>query len=71
MGESHEKIVNFAYCRFCEHKNEKETSEVCSDCLENPVNVDSQRPVRFKDNGSLARVERAIKKNISKEEKGE
>lgn len=56
MIENHEHIVNFAYCKFCEHKNNPEKDEPCADCLENPVNVESHRPVHFKDNGSLARV---------------
>ena len=68
MDQSHEKIVNFAYCKFCEHKNEPESSEACSDCLENPVNIDSQRPIRFKDNGSLARIEKSIKKKVKEGE---
>lgn len=68
MEQNHEKIVNFAYCRFCEHSKEKETSEACADCLENPVNIDSQRPVRFKDNGSLERIRKSLNKNLQKGE---
>lgn len=56
MRDNHEHIVNFAYCKFCEHKGKKESQDPCDDCLENSVNVESHRPVHFKDNGSLARV---------------
>ena len=53
---SHEHIVNFVYCRFCEYRETREEDEPCADCLENSVNVDSRRPIHFKDSGSLARI---------------
>ena len=56
-----EKIVTFVYCRFCEYKNNKENSEPCFDCLDHPTNVDSHRPIHFKDNGSLERVSKRIR----------
>ena len=68
MEHSHEKIVNFAYCKFCVNRNQPETFEECADCLANPVNIDSQRPVRFKDNGSLERIRKSLNKNITKGE---
>ena len=51
---SRDKFVFFQYCKFCEHKNKEENEEPCDYCLENPVNTDSHRPIKFKDNGSLA-----------------
>ena len=67
MELSHNKIVSFTYCKFCEHKNKSEDDEPCFECLENPVNIDSHRPVCFKDNGSLARVMKNIEKITNKE----
>ncbi len=49
-----DKIVRFELCKFCEHKNKPESDEPCCDCLDHSSNVNSQRPVHFKDNGSLA-----------------
>ena len=60
-GNNEEKIVSFVYCRFCVHKNQKDISEPCTDCLDHPTNVNSRRPVHFKDNGSLARIEKSLK----------
>ena len=57
-----EHIVSFIYCRFCEHKNQKDISEPCFDCLDHPTNINSRRPIHFKDNGSLARIEKSVKK---------
>ena len=53
MDEIHDKIVNFRYCNFCEHKNTSEDKEPCCVCLEYPTNVDSKRPLYFKSNGLL------------------
>ena len=58
---SREKIVSFVYCRFCEHKEKKEASNPCDDCLDHPTNIDSRRPIHFKDNGSLARITKSLK----------
>ncbi len=64
--QSHEKIVNFRLCNYCVHKNDPEDKEPCSDCLENPVNIDSQRPVHFKDNGSLEKA--VLKRRVNNNE---
>ena len=50
MGELNpEKIVEFhKYCELCEYKNKSETDDPCFECLDNPVNVYSHRPVKFK-----------------------
>lgn len=49
-----DKIVRFELCNCCEHKNKPESAEPCCDCLDYPSNINSQRPIHFKDNGSLA-----------------
>ena len=37
------------YCSKCEYKNRPETANPCRDCLDSPSNVDSHRPVYFKE----------------------
>lgn len=44
------KIVNFEKCRTCIHYKEPEDNDICNDCLNNPVNVDSQIPINLKKN---------------------
>ena len=45
-----EKIVKFdEYCNRCAHKDVKETEDPCNECLNNPGNEDSHRPVYFKE----------------------
>ena len=45
-----EKIVKFdEYCNRCAHKDVKETEDPCNECLNNPGNEDSHRPIYFKE----------------------
>lgn len=44
-----EKIVDFEYCKTCEHKETKDFLDPCHECLNNPVNINSQRPVNYKE----------------------
>ena len=40
------KFVNFKdYCKCCKHKDKGEHEDPCDDCLNEPVNVDSHKPV--------------------------
>ena len=44
--ESKKKIVDFKkYCETCKYKDVKEVKDPCNDCLDNPVNDDSKKPV--------------------------
>lgn len=44
------KEVRFdQYCAKCVHASKDENEDPCWDCLENPVNVYSRKPVYFKE----------------------
>lgn len=44
------KIVHFdEYCMKCEHRKKKEDETPCDECLSNPANVDSHKPVKFEE----------------------
>lgn len=46
------KIVEFhAYCDKCLHKDLKEDEEPCDECLSEPVNLYSHKPVKFIESG--------------------
>ena len=50
--ESQERIVEFEkYCLTCEHKACKDDEEPCNECLQNPTNMDSRKPVNYKYGG--------------------
>lgn len=53
MEREHQKIVKFIFCKWCTNKDTDEINEPCADCLDHPANIDSVRPIHFKDNGSL------------------
>ena len=55
---NHQRIVDFTYCRYCVHLKKQESESPCDDCLDNPVNTDSRRPVYFKSTGLLERIAR-------------
>lgn len=45
-----EKIVEFhEYCEKCKYWEKSEEEDPCFECLENPVNVDSHKPVKFEE----------------------
>ena len=51
--ENHYKFVNFErYCPECQHKTLKEDDHPCDECLTYPTNVDSHKPVFWKEKSS-------------------
>lgn len=48
--EEHEKEVYFhLYCPKCKYEGHKESDDPCWDCLNEPMNQDSHKPVYFKE----------------------
>jgi len=50
MGQTRE--VDFhKYCETCEHKNDSEfdTESPCYECMDEPVKIDSRKPVYYKE----------------------
>lgn len=44
------KFVWFAdYCKRCEHKDAPETEDPCNECLGEPANLNSHKPINFKE----------------------
>lgn len=37
------------YCKTCEHKDLPESEDPCFDCLEEPTNLESHKPVYYKE----------------------
>lgn len=45
-----ERIVDFKkYCETCKHRNVKEIKDPCNDCLDNPVNTNSHKPIYYEE----------------------
>lgn len=48
--EQKTKLVHFGeYCPKCKDKDTKETDDPCNECLTYPTNLDSHKPVNFKE----------------------
>ena len=46
--ENQFKIVDFKkYCETCIHKSIDEVKDPCNECLDNPVNENSEKPVKY------------------------
>lgn len=37
------------YCKSCKFRATKETDDPCNECLTNPVNIDSRKPVKYQE----------------------
>lgn len=45
------KFVDFdKYCPKCEYSSIEGTEDPCNECLTCPVNVESHKPIKFKEN---------------------
>ena len=50
MTDNYKEVYFGEYCTTCEHKNLKEEEDPCDECLSNPVNLYSHRPIKWKQN---------------------
>ena len=45
-----ERIVDFEkYCKICKYEKLAEIEDPCDECLNNPSNIDSRKPISFQD----------------------
>lgn len=45
-----EKIVEFdKYCETCKYKDVKEVEDPCNECLDNPTNINTKKPINYKE----------------------
>jgi len=58
------KFVEFdEYCKICKFKRTKYDQEPCNECLSNPVNLHSRKPVNFEKMEIKKKPIRKIKKD--------
>lgn len=43
------EVFFYLYCPACKHENCADSEDPCDECLENPVNQDSHKPIFFKE----------------------
>jgi len=47
ITEGCKEVYYCDYCKTCSHKNEPEDSDTCNDCLNQPYNIDSHKPINY------------------------
>lgn len=45
--ENNKEVYFDKYCQSCKHNNTKEYKDPCNDCLAEPNNINSHRPIRY------------------------
>lgn len=49
MEDVYKEVYFGEYCKTCKHCNRKEDEKPCDECLAEPVNVYSHKPVRWEE----------------------
>ena len=47
--DDYKEVYFDQYCRECKHwkENDEGTDEPCNECLDNPINLESHKPIKF------------------------
>ena len=53
MEYPYKEVHFYDYCLKCEYYDRKEEEDPCFECLENPVNLYSHKPLKFKKSEKL------------------
>lgn len=48
MEDIYKEVYFDQFCKKCEHKDKKESEDPCFECLDNPENLYSHKPVNYK-----------------------
>ena len=49
IDNEYREVLFDKYCKTCKHEKLDETEDPCNECLENPVNLYSQKPVKWEE----------------------
>lgn len=47
--EGYKEVYFDKYCNICKNKNVKESKDPCNECLSNPINLYSHKPINYKE----------------------
>ena len=51
--QSYKEVYFHEYCKTCKHRNVKDNEEPCEECLSEPTNLNSHKPVNYEKGKSL------------------
>ena len=49
MDYPNKEVYFNQYCKLCKHEKESDAEEPCNECLDNPINLYSHKPVKFEE----------------------
>ena len=49
MEDSYKEVYFDQYCKICKHEKLKEEESPCDECLDNPVNEYTHKPVKWEE----------------------
>lgn len=49
MINENKEVYFHMYCEKCKHEKVKDIDEPCNECLDNPTNLYSHKPVKFEE----------------------
>ncbi len=49
MENNYKEVLYHKYCRNCEHWDILDGDDPCDECLDNPVNLYSHKPIHYKE----------------------
>ena len=47
--QAYKEVYYHEYCKSCRHKSVKDTEAPCDECLSEPINLNSHKPVRYEE----------------------
>ena len=60
MDEHLKEVLFWKYCQSCKHKEKTEEQEPCCNCLNEPGNIDSHKPIFYERNDSIQSDETVV-----------
>ena len=49
MQDDYREVRFDIYCETCKHKEKNENEEPCDECLEDSINLNTEKPVRWEE----------------------
>ena len=49
MCDNYKEIYFDIYCKLCKHRDLDEEKDPCHECLKEPVNINSHKPVKWEE----------------------
>lgn len=48
--QAYKEVYFHEYCKTCKYRKAANTDEPCNECLDEPINLNSHKPVKYEEN---------------------